>query len=233
MAGYYDRDRNPAGETRTAAGTMNHAYPHHNSAAEYMCSGVPFVYTHTISSGTNARANASDAVTSGGATDLMLGRYKAKLKEDGTHSGTYLGLITGINFPFVTKWLMVRVFRSDTGAEIDTINVGFGHYDEDDGVENVNYVRSSLLNGTMLELKCKRIYISIPGTYAGTDGTLGSGVSVKVEVLAGLTNVRDFPVFDNGEAQMIPGITSEDLEGAVGDTSAFVQNTDAYSAAAS
>ena len=52
MAGYYDRDRrtrNPGGDDNFdaihPAGTMNHAYSHHNNANEYISSGVPFVYT--------------------------------------------------------------------------------------------------------------------------------------------------------------------------------------------
>tara|TARA_Y100000034_G_C6855245_1_gene388569 strand:- start:843 stop:1328 length:486 start_codon:yes stop_codon:yes gene_type:complete len=48
MAGYYDRDRNPSGGTRTAAGTMNHPMTHHGNTAEYMASGFPFVYHHGV-----------------------------------------------------------------------------------------------------------------------------------------------------------------------------------------
>ena len=63
---YYDRDRRTRWSDGTAnfdttpsAGTMNHAYTHHNNANEYIASGVPFVYT---SSTINATADGGTIV---------------------------------------------------------------------------------------------------------------------------------------------------------------------------
>ena len=51
---YYDRDRKPftdaSGNQIYAAGTMNHAYAHHSSVAEYQASGIPFAHTETVGS---------------------------------------------------------------------------------------------------------------------------------------------------------------------------------------
>ena len=63
---YYDRDRRTRWSDGSAnfdatasAGTMNHAYTHHNNANEYIASGVPFVYT---SSTINATADGGTIV---------------------------------------------------------------------------------------------------------------------------------------------------------------------------
>ena len=67
---YYDRDRRTRWSDGSAnfdatpsAGTMNHAYTHHNNANEYIASGVPFVYTSSeIDASANGGANVEKTI---------------------------------------------------------------------------------------------------------------------------------------------------------------------------
>ena len=209
MAGYYDRDRNPVGSTsRTAAGTMNHAYAHHSSVSEYQASGVPFVYTTSIDPGSANRRTNGQALSG----YEVLGDFTQK-PDSGTPtngSGTYYDKIVAVNLPFVSRWVMCRVYADgNVGTSLTDIKIGFGNYDADDGVQSSSYVTSYLTNGSRLELKCKKVYFVIPGAYAGTNGT-SLGADLNIEVIAGLTGVSEFPDLDSTK---IVGISSHDTNG--------------------
>jgi len=186
MAGYYDRDRNQRSAdgsiytAPTAAGTMNHAYSHHMNANEYIASGMPFVHRASF--------------------------LKAAYTEDGS-SGNYFDELITITFPYVTRWLMVQVHDGTlTNGQYDLINVariGFGNYDTDEGIQGSNFVTTNITNQQRLELKCKKLYVWLPGTLQGSQ-------DAYIEVIAGLTNVKDFP---DQDTRYVSGLTSSLKEG--------------------
>ena len=183
MAGYYDRDRNPSGafgSGATAAGTMNHAYAHHSSVAEYQSSGIPFAHTEVISSFAAAT---------------------------GTSPGGHKDQLVTINFPYVTRWILVQIHDgTTTNGQYDLVNtcrIGFGSANTNsEGVTDENYVTTNITNTQRLELKCKKLYVWVPGNLEGTN--------VHIEVLAGLTSVKDFPSTDE---RYLSGITSSTTNG--------------------
>ena len=177
MAGYYDRDRNPRSTSSglpttdpIAAGTMNHAYAHHSSVAEYQSSGIPFVATKT---GLNANSQAVDV---------------------------------DINLPYVSRWIMINVFKTGTGAGqgpsagfINNATISFGTNGDSNGAK----VSSYLCGRQRLELKCKKIIVTIPNI----------GVSdCTVEIIAGLTSVKDFPSQDIANVSGITSTTTDGLD---------------------
>ena len=194
MSGYYDRDRNYNSSTPTysgAAGTMNHTYAHHSSVSEYQASGIPFAHTEVISSFT--------------AADTFVSGHKDKL--------------VTINFPYVTRWVLVQIHDgTTTNGQYDLVNtcrIGFGSANSNaEGVTAKNYVTTNITNTQRLELKCKKLYVWVPGNLEGT--------SVHIEVLAGLTSVKDFPSTDE---RHISGITSSTLNGS-GNSFVIAASTD-------
>lgn len=191
MAGYYDRDRNQRSAdgsvhtAPTAAGTMNHAYSHHMNSSEYISSGTPFVHTQTI--------------------------------EDSGFTGTgpHKDRMFTVTFPYVTRWLMIRVTEPNGTAATD-IKIGFGTANSNtEGVASTNYVTTAVTNGERLELKCKKLFFVQPGSDEGTGAH-------TVEIIAGLTNVRDFPTT---EARFISGITSSTKEGSTTASNGTVTGT--------
>ena len=124
-------------------GGIHVATPHHNHAAEYQMSGVPFVAYHSV----------------------------------GTVSADS---IIDINFPYVTRWVFLRL-----AGTLADVKVGFSDASTSAGVQGTNYIGANSINAITvpLELKCKNIKVFIPNTVN----------DIKIEVLAGLTNIRDFP----------------------------------------
>ena len=178
---YYDRDRKPfvdgGGNNVYTAGTMNHAYAHHSNVAEYQSSGIPFAHTEVISSFTS-----------------------------GDNTGYKDQLVT-INFPYVTRWILVQIHDgTTTNGQYDLVNtcrIGFGSANSNsEGVADENYVTTNITNTQRLELKCKKLYVWVPGTLQGSN--------VHIEVLAGLTSVKDFPSTDE---RYLSGITSSTTNG--------------------
>jgi len=94
-----------------------------------------------------------------------------------------------INFPFVTRWVMVQ----NTGQS--GLRMGFSANGVQGlGEEKLNFW--TIPSGTqqpsnnvtpMLELRCKKLY------FAGEGGTTG------VQVIAGLTGIAEFPVLTGSD----------------------------------
>ena len=123
---------------------------------------------------------------------------------------------------------MVRAYLNGSGdSALEDIKIGFGNIDADDGVQNESYVTSFITNGERLELKCKKIYFAVPGSYAGSDGSgidgaHGNAGSIKIEVIAGLTSVVDFPDLDS---TYTVGISSSDSNGATASENFTIADT--------
>lgn len=100
--------------------------------------------------------------------------------------------IITLTLPFVSRWIKLSVVSSG-----NTCRVGFGDYSSSKGVQGANYVLANVLTAitTPLEMKCKIIKIYVP-----------SGQAPTINLIAGLTNVRDFPGLDDAD---IVGITQE------------------------
>ena len=187
MSSYYDRDRRYRSLDGTAnfdanfvptAGTMNHAYTHHNNANEYIASGVPFVYT-------SATIDASGALVE-----------------------------KTINFPMVTRWVMVNVYsNSDPSLLVNGAQVGFSLVgDGCSGTADTCSVSAYLCARQRLEIKCNQICIHLPA---------GSPATVQIEVIAGLTGVRgsDFP---DQDTVYVAGVTSKTYDGSTTNSSGVV-----------
>lgn len=203
MSSYYDRDRRyraPDGSDHfdaqfaPTAGTMNHVYSHHSNVSEYQASGIPWVHTETVADG--------------------------DFTQDGAGPNYFDKLVT-INFPFVTRWLMVFVHEDQTA--IPTAKIGFGINGTSGGATSENYCSTGLTNQVRLELKSKKLYIILPGSLQGLHPN-----GITVEVIAGLTGVKDFPSTD---AAYIHGITSSDYDGTSTDSTGTVSTGDSLSAA--
>ena len=198
QTGYYDRDRNQRSAdgsvhtAPTAAGTMNHTFSHHSNANEYISSGMPFVLTQSVATSTSAQ-------------------------------------VVTIEFPYVTRWLMMNVYDGIhdgtplPGTLETTVKVGFGNKDADEGVQMlVNVPDSSNKSGCFvsaylctrqrLELKCKKVYVQIPASTG----------ALSIEVIAGLTGVKDFPSQDGAH---IAGVTSVNTEGSTTASNGTVTGT--------
>ena len=189
MANYYDRDKNPNGAFGSgaqAAGTMNHAYAHHSSVAEYQASGIPFAHTETVGS-----ADFATAVAAG----------------IGSASSEIADKLILIQFPYVTRWIMVHIHDGNQNtANRKEVRIGFGNNTTSGGVVGENWVTTGMCNQVRLELKTKKLYVWIPANAYGNADT-------QVEVLAGLTSAKDFP---DQNGAYINGITSSDHEGSAG-----------------
>ena len=212
---YYDRDR--MNETaRLNAGTMNHTYAHHSSVSEYQSSGIPFVHTFTIDRhGSQARIVQGATLSGSEETGAFTGKPHSNPLQ---HSGTYWDLIKRIDFPFVTRWVMVKVYLWDgdsngNATDEHRVKIGFGNATDGEGVQSSSWVSTGVANNQRLELKCKKLYISFPGEFAGNDSswvTDSADRYIRVEVIAGLTGVSNFPDLDS---EYYVGISSHQYNG--------------------
>ena len=211
MAGYYDRDRNTPGSTRTAAGTMNHSYAHHSSVSEYQSSGIPFAFSVRLAD--------------------------ADFTEKSTN--VYYDTVVTINLPYVSRWAMIWChygdntgYASATQVNANDVRIGFGYNSTTAGTEGGptnpamtittagegNWVSTGLANQQRLEMKTKQIKFVVPGYYAPSSSA-NANRKLTIEVLAGLTGAKEFPSTD---AAYISGITSTDYDGAKDGTSTTI-----------
>jgi len=161
MAGYYDRDRNPRSTTTglptstpTAMGTMNHAYTHVGNTAEYQSSGYPFFQTIDINS-----ASYPDA--------------------DDTSSNIALddGDIISIEFPYVSRWIMMTAHSGNSKIANDKAFVGMSETGVASGASS--FVDVAFVDGVRLEMKASKLYFRIDDVSA----------IEHIEIIAGLTGV--------------------------------------------
>ena len=164
MAGYYDRDRNPSGafgSGATAAGTMNHAYSHVGNTAEYLASGYPFFCS--ISTG-NAVTFAANKTGSGSAGSQSL--------DDGD--------VISVAFPYVSRWVIVKGFKSGVAVAEDEVFVGVSKTGVGTGqTAGPCQADLALIGGMQLEMKCSKLYFRIADISECTD----------IQIVAGLTNI--------------------------------------------
>lgn len=167
MAGYYDRDRNyrdPSTGLHTgtgvpgAAGTMNHPYTHVGNTAEYQSSGYPFFQTIDIAPSNSAVAYPDADDTS---TDITL--------DDGD--------IISIQFPYVTRWIMMTAHSGNSKIVNDKAFVGMSEA----GVASTasSFVDVAFVNGVRLEMKASKLYFRLADVSA----------IEHIEIIAGLTGV--------------------------------------------
>ena len=100
--------------------------------------------------------------------------------------------------------MMVYV-HNGSGTLVNDVKIGFGDHDVSEGIQGENFVTTGVMNQVRMELKAKKMYLVVPGSHQASNTNF-----VQIEIIAGLTSVKDFPDQD-GEA--INGITSSDLEG--------------------
>ena len=197
MAGYYDRDRNQ----RSADGSI-HTAPTTKGTMNHS-------YSH--------HGNANEYMSSG-----IPFVFTQAIANSGTAQ-----LVT-IEFPFVTRWLMLNVYDGTheaadplPGTLENKVKVGFGNATSDFGVQmNAGaggtlagcFVSAYLCARQRLELKCKKIYLQIP---ANTD-------TCSIEIIAGLTGVKDFPSQDTIN---VAGMTSINTEGSTTASNGTVTGT--------
>ena len=105
-----------------------------------------------------------------------------------------------INLPYVSQWVAIRVVSSavaTTASAATKVKIGFGDASSTKGVQGENYVDEDFVNAVgVMRLKTKQIKVWV---HADINDCV-------ISVLAGLTNVRDFPSMD---AANIVGITQE------------------------
>jgi hypothetical protein len=157
MAGYYDRDRNPNGafgSSATAAGTMNHSYPHVGNTAEYQSSGYPFFQTITIDGGVYPNADNP-------AADITLAN----------------GDIISIEFPYVSRWIMMTAHKTNSKIANDKAFVGMSETGVASGASS--FVDLAFVDGVRLEMKASKLYFRIADV----------GSIDHIEIIAGLTGV--------------------------------------------
>jgi len=157
MAGYYDRDRNPNGafgSNATAAGTMNHPYTHVGNTAEYQSSGYPFFQTIAINN--TSYPDADDT-----STDIAL--------DDGD--------IISIEFPYVSRWIMMTAHSGNSKIPNDKVFVGMSETGVASGASS--FVDLAFVDGVRLEMKASKLYFRLDDVNAVE----------HIEVIAGLTGV--------------------------------------------
>ena len=157
MAGYYDRDRNPSGAFGTnaiAAGTMNHSYSHVGNTAEYQSSGYPFFQTININGA--SYLDADDNTTNIALND---------------------GDIISMQFPFVTRWIMMTAHSGNSKIANDVAFVGMSEA----GVASTasSFVDVAFVDGVRLEMKASKLYFRLADVSA----------IEHIEIIAGLTGV--------------------------------------------
>lgn len=100
--------------------------------------------------------------------------------------------VVTLTLPYVSRWIKLTLGGTMTGVKVGFADIASA------GIQGDNYITGATMNAITvpLELKCKVIKIFIPN--ASDD--------VIIELVAGLTNVRDFPAIES-EAD-IPGIST-------------------------
>tara|TARA_B100001094_G_C18014435_1_gene711817 strand:- start:280 stop:804 length:525 start_codon:yes stop_codon:yes gene_type:complete len=150
--------------------------PSHNYVPEYQQSGIPFVRTVEI-----------------------IGDNGADARNDGN------AVIAQVKFDFLTRWIILRCqtgtvtigFNNDNGKGVNStatlFDGGNGVVEADAEGDNAavkfDQKKSSFItlaageDSPRLEIKCKELFIK------------GAAIGNKVEIIAGLTNIRslDFP----------------------------------------
>ena len=174
MAGYYDRDRNPNGAfgtNATAAGTMNHTYSHVGNTAEYQSSGYPFFQTINING-----ASYPDADNT--ASNITLGD----------------GDIISLQFPFVTRWIMMTAHSGNSKIANDVAFVGMSEA----GVASTasSFVDVAFVDGVRLEMKASKLYFRVQDV---------SSIE-HIEIIAGLTGVPSSEFYVETSSQTNIGI---------------------------
>jgi hypothetical protein len=107
-----------------------------------------------------------------------------------------MGTKKTINFPFVTRWVMVNVYTTtDPSSLQNDATVAFS----DGGSAADVCVSAYLCARQRLEIKCKKLVV-----------TTGASGTTTIEVIAGLTGVKDFP---NQDASHVSGISSITKDG--------------------
>jgi hypothetical protein len=93
----------------------------------------------------------------------------------------------------VSRWIILSAVQG-SGS---TARIGFGDYSSSKGIRGANYVTPAIITALKvpLELKCKKIKIWLPSTQ-----------TITINLVAGLTNVRDFPSMDVAD---VVGVTQE------------------------
>jgi len=89
-------------------------------------------------------------------------------------------LIT-LTLPYVSRWVKMYL-----GGTLTGVKVGFADYTTTKGIQGDNYVTgaaSNLLFNTSIEMKVKVILIHVPDAIN----------DLEINLLAGLTNIRNFP----------------------------------------
>ena len=172
MAGYYDRDRNPNGAfglNATAAGTMNHTYSHVGNTAEYQSSGYPFFQTININ-------NASYPNADNTSSNITLGD----------------GDIISVQFPYVTRWIMMTAHSGNSKIANDKAFVGMSEA----GVASTasSFVDLAFVDGVRLEMKASKLYFRLADV----------GAIAHIEIIAGLTGVpsSEFYVETSGQTNV-------------------------------
>ena len=92
--------------------------------------------------------------------------------------------IVTLTLPYVSRWIYLTL-----GGTVTNVTVGFADISGTLGIQGDNYIKAADLNAITvpLEMKCKKILIKVPN--ACNDLT--------ISLLAGLTNVRDFPPIES------------------------------------
>jgi hypothetical protein len=163
QTGYYDRDRtNPA-----PAGQMNHAFPNVGNTAEYMASGYPFFChidtTVNVAFGADATGTAS----------------QTEAPADGD--------VISVAFPYVTRWVMIKGFKSAANVANAVAFVGVSRTGVGTGSTNGPCQADlAFISGEHLEMKCSKLFIRLKDVSECT----------TIQIVAGLTNIKalDFVV---------------------------------------
>ena len=194
MAGYYDRDR----RARYPDGSPNFDANYIPTAGT-----MNHAYTHYN--------NANEYIASGVPFVYTSAQFDATAGQAGTV------IEKTINFPMVTRWVMVNVYDgADPSSLVNTAQVGFSLVDDGcSGTTDTCSVSAYLCARQRLEIKCNQICVHIPAN---------ASASAQIEVIAGLTGVRgtDFP---DQDTQYVAGVTSKNKDGTTTDSAGTVSQT--------
>jgi len=187
MAGYYDRDR----RTRNPGGDDNFDTVHPAGTMNH-------AYSH--------HSNANEYLSSGVPFVYRTADYNTDTNTGGNNHDVT------INFPLVTRWVMVNVFKSNNPATlVNNAVVGFSFTgDGTNAGDNAKTcgVSAYLCARQRLEVKCNQICVHLIGA-------AGAPTDIQIEVIAGLTGIKgtDFPDMDTTN---VAGVTSKNTDGTTG-----------------
>lgn len=133
-------------------------------------------------------------------------------KAAGALSGDKLVTLT---LPYVSRWVRIKL-TSVSDASVTAVRVGFGDYTTTKGIQGANYITADAINAITapLELKCKKILIFVPNAMN----------DLVIEVIAGLTGIRQFPNIhgpENAGQDNIVGVNQESAISASSTTHGF------------